>query len=100
MSLAPFAAIEQRIAAATLSRLANAVVVPEVGPPFAAEFDLADIDPIMAASITADAQIVYRAGAADLMPGDTVSIGGTTYRVASDPERNGQALTVRLREIA
>ena len=46
MSLAPFSAIESRIAASTLTMLANVVVTPAGGEPFGAEFDLADIDPI------------------------------------------------------
>ena len=41
MSLAPFSAIESRIAASTLTMLANVVVTPAGGEPFGAEFDIA-----------------------------------------------------------
>lgn len=95
----PFAAIEADIAGQSLAMLANAMVTPEVGDPFVAEFDLADVDPISAPSIVADAQIVYLADAATLQPGETVTINGAAYRVASDPVRNGQMLTAQLREV-
>lgn len=100
MSLAPFSAIESRIAASTLTMLANVVVTPAGGEPFGAEFDLADIDPIAPPSIIGDAQITYLATAAVLHPGETVWINERPYRVASDPMRDGALLTVQLREAA
>lgn len=100
MSLAPFAAIEQRIAAVTSARLANVVVATDCGRAFLAEFDLADIDPIAPPSIIGDVQITYLATAADLEPGATVWINETPYVVASDPVRNGALLTAQLREPA
>ncbi|MDI3489561.1 MAG: hypothetical protein PWP11_838 [Thauera sp.] len=98
MDLAPFAAIEKNLADVTSAMLSNVVVVPEVGRPFGAEFDLADVDPIAPPGIIGDAQIVYRAGCADLQPGDTVWINEKPYRVASDPSRDGGMLTAQLRE--
>lgn len=100
MSLAPFAAIEQRIAAVTSARLANVVVATDCGRAFMAEFDLTDVDPIAPPSIIGDAQITYLATAAVLHPGDTVWINEQPYRVASDPMRDGALLTVQLREVA
>lgn len=100
MSLAPFAAIEQRIAAVTSARLANVCVVLPNGQVIGAEFDLADVDPIAPPSIIGDAQITYLATAAVLHPGETVWINERPYRVASDPMRDGALLTVQLREAA
>lgn len=99
MSLAPFAALEARIATATSSRLANVVVTPSGGEPFGAEFDLSDVDPIAPPSLISDAQITYLATAAVLQPGDTILIDATPWRVASDPVRDGALLTVQLREV-
>lgn len=100
MSLAPFAAIEQRIAAATLACLANAEITPPVGAAFGAEFSLAEVDPLGAPSIAADAQIVYLDGAGILSPGDTVLVNGTPWRVAADPMRQDDGtLVATLREI-
>lgn len=100
MSLAPFSAIESRIAASTLTMLANVVVTPAGGEPFGAEFDLADIDPIAPPSIIGDAQITYLATAGVLQPGDTILIDATPWRVASDPVRDGALLIAQLREAA
>jgi len=97
--VAPFATLEADIAARTVTMLANAVVAPELGEPFLAEFDLADVDPIAPPSIIGDAQITYLATAATLQPGATVWINATPYRVASDPVRDGALLTVQLREV-
>jgi hypothetical protein len=99
MTLAPFAAIEARIATATVARLANVVVAREGEPPFGAEFDLVDVDPISAPSIIGDVQITYLATAATLYPGETVWINQQPYCVATDPVRNGHLLTAQLREV-
>lgn len=101
MSLAPFAALEQRIAAVTSARLANVCVVLPNGQVIGAEFDLADVDPLSAPSIIGDVQITYLASAATLHAGDTVLINEAPYVVAYDPMRNSDLLmTVQLREVA
>lgn len=85
MSLAPFAALEARIATATATRLANAVVLLANGQTFGAELNRADevaFEAVIAGSETLVFQTCY-----GLTNGEELTINGTAYRVASIPRR-------------
>ena len=83
MSLAPFAALEARIATATASRLANAVVLLANGQAFGAELNRAD-EVAFEAVIAGGETLVFQA-CYGLTNGEDVTINGTAYRVASVP---------------
>lgn len=90
MSLAPFAAIEQRIAAATLARLANAYVVLSTGQAFGAELNRMDESAFGA--VTACAETLVYPAAYGLQDGEEVSINGSAYRVSSVPRKSSEQL--------
>ena len=88
MSLAPFAALEARIAAATASMLANVVVVLGNGQAFGAELDRADevsFDAVMsgAESLTYLSQYA-------LTDGEEITINGAAYQVIGAPRRQDE----------
>lgn len=85
MSLAPFAAIEQRIATATASRLANAVVLLANGQAFGAELNQAD-EPSFDVVTSGAESLVYRSCHA-LTDGEAITINGAAYRVAGATRR-------------
>ena len=85
MSLAPFAAIEQRIAAVTSARLANAYVVLANGQAFGAEINQADEVGFDAVTHGAES-LIYRSCYA-LTDGEEITINGAAYLVASVPRR-------------
>ena len=85
MPLAPFAALEARIAAATSSRLANVVVTPAGGEPCGAELNRAD-EVAFEAVTTGSETLVFQA-CYGLTDGEDITINGTAYRVASVPRR-------------
>ena len=88
MSLAPFAALEARIAAATAYMLANVVVVLGNGQAFGAELDRADevsFDAVMsgAESLTYLSQYA-------LTDGEEITINGAAYQVIGAPRRQDE----------
>lgn len=85
MPLAPFAALEARIAAATSSRLANVVVTPAGGEPFGAELNRADA--LAFDAVVASTEVLVYLSSHGLADGDEIDISGTAYRVASIPQR-------------
>lgn len=85
MSLAPFAAIEARIAAVTNARLSNAYVVLSNGQAFGAELDRAD-EVAFEAVVHGAESLVYRSCHA-LTDGEEISINGAAYRVVGAPRR-------------
>ena len=85
MSLAPFAALEARIATATASRLANAVVLLANGQTFGAELNRADEVAFEAVTVGSET-LVFRS-CYGLTEGEEVTINGAAYRVASVPRR-------------
>ena len=88
MSLAPFAALEQRIAAVTSARLANAYVVLANGQAFGAELNQADEVGFDAVTVGAESLIYLSAYA--LTDGEEITINGRAYRVASVPRRRDE----------
>ncbi len=97
---APFADIEQMLTDVTVGMLANVVVTPLAGEPFAAFFTVAGVDPLAPPSFVGDYELRYAARAALLQVGDLLVIRGGHYRVAEDPAPIGAGteFTVRLRE--
>lgn len=85
MTLAPFAALERRIADVTSSRLSNAYVVLSTGQAFGAELNRADEVVFDAVTFAAE-KLVFRSCFA-LKDGESISINGIDYRVASVPRR-------------
>lgn len=88
MSRAPFAALEARIATATASRLANAVVLLANGQSFGAELNRADevsFDAVTAGDETLIFQSCY-----GLANGEEITVNGMAYRVASVPRRRDE----------
>ena len=85
MGLAPFAAIEQRIAAVTSARLANAYVVLANGQSFGAELNRAD--EIAFESVVHGAERLVYLSIHGLADGEAISINGAGYRVAGVPRR-------------
>ena len=85
MSLAPFAALEARIATATASRLANAVVLLANGQAFGAELNRAD--EVAFESVTTGSETLVFQACYDLTDGEQITINGKAYRVASVPRR-------------
>ena len=85
MPLAPFAALEARIAAATSSRLANVDVTPAGGEPFGAELNRAD--EIAFESVVHGAERLVYLSIHGLADGEAISINGAGYRVAGVPRR-------------
>lgn len=88
MSLAPFAAIEQRIAAVTSARLANAYVVLSNGQAFGAELNQAD-EVGFDAVVSGAESLVYLSAYA-LTDDEEIMINGTAYRVAGAPRRQDE----------
>lgn len=85
MSLAPFAALEARIATATASRLANAVVTLSNGQTFGAELKRAD--EVAFEAVTTGAEVLIYLSSYALMDGEEITINGAAYRINSVPLR-------------
>jgi hypothetical protein len=86
--LAPFAAIEARLAQQTSAMLSNVVVYPDAAPIFVAEFDAIDGDALDMLQM-ADMRIEYLASAADLSEGALLTINSVRYQVVGLPQRIG-----------
>lgn len=74
-------------------------VTPAVGVPFCGMFDVADLDAFDGTAQAGDFALRYPA-AVVLAVGAVLTIRGTQYRVAADPQRlgDGYELVVRLRK--
>lgn len=88
MSLAPFAALEARIATATASRLANAVVLLANGQTFGAELNQADA-PSFDAVMSGAESLTYLSQYA-LTDGEEITINGAPYQVVGAPRRQDE----------
>lgn len=102
MTLAPFAALEARIAATTAAMLANAVVRLANGHAFGAIFDVADVAAFGGPQIVGDYVIRYLTSVApDLSRGEIVTVNGRDYRIAGDPTQiNAEESVAQLGAIA
>lgn len=85
MTLAPFAALEQRIAASTSAMLANAYVVLANGHAFGAELNQSD-EPAFDLVVSGAESLVYLSQYA-LADGEQITINGRAYQVAGAPRR-------------
>lgn len=86
MTLAPFAALEQDMADATVALLANVVVTPEGGDAFGAEFNEGDAAPLDGFVTTGADVLVYRT-THTLTRGQAIDISGRAFKVADVPRR-------------
>ncbi|WP_341674950.1 hypothetical protein [Niveibacterium sp. SC-1] len=99
---APFKAIGQRLARATMDRLGDVVVVCESAPEgFVAALSVADVDAFDRHATIGDFDLRYLLEDATLRAGDEISVDGKAYIVAADPRRLSACdATVTLREAA
>jgi hypothetical protein len=92
MTLAPFAALEQRLNAAVVHRLANAQAVYQGGQPFGVMFDRAPADPFNGAADVAGLTAGFcAANTPGLAQGSELVIDGVAHTVAGSvqPDAGG-----------
>ena len=90
--VAPFADIVADIVSESMAMLANVVVYPASGAPFAAEFNAADVDAFDGAAQAGDYTLNYQTSDASLAVGAVVTIRSVPYTVAAPPRRIGDGL--------
>ena len=97
MSLAPFAAVEQRVNSVVFERLSNAIAAVDGGPDFGVIFEAAYADPYGQGVVdTQQSQCTApMAHVKDLSQGSALTVGGTRYRIERiEPDGTGAALVV------
>ena len=88
MSLAPFAALEARIASITTAMLANAVVLLANGQAFGAELDSAD--EVSFDAVASGAESLTYLSQYALTDGEEITINGDPYQVVGAPRRQDE----------
>ena len=97
MSLAPFAALEQRVNSVVFERLSNAIAAADGGPDFGVMFERPYADPFGPGVVDAEQCqcTAPMASVQSLHQGSALTVGGTRYRIERiEPDGTGGALVV------
>lgn len=97
MSLAPFAAIEQRVNRVVFERLSNAVAQTDAGTPFGVMFERPYADPFGPGVVDAEQSqcVAPMAAVQDLHQGQALSVAGVRYRIERiEPDGTGAATII------